>query len=74
VGNFNGAVEGSVIDTERGSVGFGYDSLFVPAGHTQTFAELPPATKKRVEPPARALAAAREFLIKIVDASHVAPA
>jgi XTP/dITP diphosphohydrolase len=74
LGTFSGAVEGSIIDTEMGKGGFGYDSLFVPAGHTQTFAELPPATKNVLSHRARALAAAREFLIKFVDASPEAHA
>jgi XTP/dITP diphosphohydrolase len=37
---FEGVVNGSVIEQERGSAGFGYDPLFVPDGYNQTFAEL----------------------------------
>ena len=34
------ALEGSIIEGTRGSGGFGYDSIFVPAGFTKTLAEL----------------------------------
>ncbi|MEI6559371.1 MAG: RdgB/HAM1 family non-canonical purine NTP pyrophosphatase [Rhodospirillaceae bacterium] len=40
-----GRVEGTLVWPPRGSRGFGYDPIFVPAGHDQTFGELPPATK-----------------------------
>ncbi|MEW6036489.1 MAG: XTP/dITP diphosphatase [Candidatus Micrarchaeota archaeon] len=36
---FAGACRGSIALGERGSSGFGYDSIFVPEGHSQTFAE-----------------------------------
>ena len=64
----DGAVEGAIINAERGVGGFGYDALFIPAGYTQTFAELPAATKNQLSHRARALAAMRDFLIKSVDA------
>ncbi|MDP6528533.1 MAG: RdgB/HAM1 family non-canonical purine NTP pyrophosphatase [Gemmatimonadota bacterium] len=35
-----GACEGRILREERGSGGFGYDPLFVPAGETRTFAEM----------------------------------
>ena len=34
---FEGRVEGRVIAEERGTGGFGYDSLFIPEGYTETF-------------------------------------
>jgi XTP/dITP diphosphohydrolase len=37
---FEGTIEGSIIDYKRGSNGFGYDPIFVPSGHSKTFAEL----------------------------------
>lgn len=69
LGTFSGAVEGKIISEERGAGGFGYDALFVPDGYDQTFGELPAETKNSLSHRARALSAAREFLIKIVDAS-----
>jgi len=74
LGTFSGSVEGSIVESERGSGGFGYDSLFVPEGYSQTFGELPAETKNGLSHRARALAGAREFLIKSIDASAGAPA
>jgi XTP/dITP diphosphohydrolase len=42
---YEGSVEGSLTWPPRGTLGFGYDPVFVPTGHTQTFAELDPAAK-----------------------------
>jgi len=36
---FRGVCEGSIASEARGSGGFGYDPIFVPKGHPQTFAE-----------------------------------
>ncbi len=65
LGTFDGAVEGVIIPAERGGGGFGYDSLFVPAGYCQTFAELPPETKNRESHRARALAKMSAFLASL---------
>lgn len=42
---FEGAIEGNIISERRGSGGFGYDPVFVPLGHTKTFAEMTLAEK-----------------------------
>ena len=42
---YAGTVEGSLTWPPRGTLGFGYDPVFVPVGHTETFAELDPAAK-----------------------------
>jgi XTP/dITP diphosphohydrolase len=67
LGTFHGTVEGKIVDRERGEGGFGYDALFIPEGFEGTFAELPGSTKNQLSHRARALAQAREFLIKLVD-------
>src|SRR5262245_30578719 len=54
-----GAVEGRILEAERGSGGFGYDSLFVPRGHERTFAELSSQEKASLSHRGRALAALR---------------
>jgi XTP/dITP diphosphohydrolase len=59
---FEAAVEGQVIDAPRGTNGFGYDPVFVPAGFTETFAELPLNVKNSVSHRARAVAQLAEFL------------
>lgn len=45
LGTFYGAVEGIITNREKGDGGFGYDSLFVPDGCCETFAQLPLAFK-----------------------------
>lgn len=53
---FDGRCPGRIIDAPCGSGGFGYDPVFVPDGHDQTFAELPAEVKNRISHRARALA------------------
>lgn len=42
---FRGEVHGTLTWPPRGEMGFGYDPVFVPAGHDVTFAQLQPAQK-----------------------------
>ena len=42
---WEGRAEGTLTWPPRGTVGFGYDPVFVPEGDTRTFAELDPAEK-----------------------------
>lgn len=60
--NFSGSVEGRIIDAIQGEKGFGYDPLFIPEGHEQTFAELGDSVKNSLSHRARALAKVLEFL------------
>ena len=55
-----GACPGVILGEPRGSHGFGYDPLFVPDGHTLTFAELSDAEKNAISHRAKALEKARE--------------
>jgi XTP/dITP diphosphohydrolase len=57
-----GICDGTITFTPRGIGGFGYDPLFIPNGHTQTFAELPDSIKNRISHRALALAQTKEFL------------
>ncbi|MEY5007246.1 MAG: hypothetical protein RL764_562, partial [Pseudomonadota bacterium] len=45
---FEGRVSGSLTWPPRGTLGFGYDPVFVPTGGTQTFAEIDPAEKHAI--------------------------
>ena len=38
---FEGICEGAITRERHGAGGFGYDPVFIPAGHTRTFAEMP---------------------------------
>ncbi len=45
---FEGVCRGVIISEERGSGGFGYDPVFLPAAYTETFAELEPTIKNKI--------------------------
>ena len=62
LGTFEGEIKGVIVNGERGEGGFGYDALFVPEGHCETFAQLPAFTKNTLSHRARALAQAAAFL------------
>jgi XTP/dITP diphosphohydrolase len=53
---YEGRVEGTLTWPPRGTLGFGYDPVFVPAGGTQTFAEIDPEAKHAVSHRAEAFA------------------
>jgi XTP/dITP diphosphohydrolase len=59
---FEGVCEGTITTTPRGDGGFGYDPLFRPDGHEQTFAEMPSAAKNEISHRRKALDALRAFL------------
>ncbi len=58
-----GSVEGTIIEAPRGAGGFGYDSVFVPAGERLTFAEMSLAEKAAVSHRGRALRALAAALL-----------
>ncbi len=53
---FEGKVHGHLVWPARGTRGFGYDPIFVPAGHDITFGEMDPAMKHAMSHRARAFA------------------
>ncbi|ODP37682.1 RdgB/HAM1 family non-canonical purine NTP pyrophosphatase [Sphingomonas turrisvirgatae] len=42
---FEGRVDGTLVWPPRGANGFGYDAMFLPNGHEQTFGEMAPEAK-----------------------------
>jgi XTP/dITP diphosphohydrolase len=67
---FVGRVDGLAAWPPRGTKGFGYDPMFIPAGQTRTFGELPPADKQAISHRARAFA---QFLAACLTAAPPAP-
>lgn len=45
---FEGIINGEIIKVRKGTAGFGYDSIFVPEGYTQTFAEMGNNIKNKI--------------------------
>lgn len=61
---FDGIVEGEIIQERRGVEGFGYDPIFKPDGYDKTFAELGMDIKNHISHRARATAKLADFLLK----------
>ena len=55
----SGSCPGRIVETLRGTQGFGYDPLFVPDGHEATFAEMGNEQKNTLSHRGRALALAK---------------
>ncbi len=53
---FDGRVDGALVWPPRGIRGFGYDPMFVPDGHNQTFGEMDPDAKHAISHRADAFA------------------
>lgn len=69
-----GVCEGRIIESPRGELGFGYDPVFVPEGYEQTFGELSSEVKQAISHRARALAATRAFLLKLLGRERLTAA
>lgn len=63
---FEGIVEGKIIDKKRGEEGFGYDPIFVPDGCDKTFAEMDIVEKNRISHRARAVEKLLNHLLSVV--------
>jgi XTP/dITP diphosphohydrolase len=60
---FRGTVDGEVAQSIRGTNGFGYDPIFIPAeGDGRTFGEMEPEEKNKISHRARAFRALAEWL------------
>ena len=64
VETFEGRIEGTLVWPPRGTQGFGYDPMFLPAGHARTFGEMSAEEKHGLPPRGRGLShRARAFLL-----------
>ena len=59
---FTGTCEGRIEETVRGENGFGYDPLFIPEGHEQTFGQLGDSVKSQLSHRAAALQELKDWL------------
>ncbi len=61
--NFEGIINGQIIETARGNSGFGYDPVFVPDGYDQTFAEMSSEQKNTISHRALATIKLTKYLL-----------
>ncbi|VAW30078.1 Nucleoside 5-triphosphatase RdgB (dHAPTP, dITP, XTP-specific), partial [hydrothermal vent metagenome] len=59
---FEGRVEGQILERRSGKSGFGYDPVFLPDGYSATFAEMPPELKNRISHRGKAMQKLVAFL------------
>jgi XTP/dITP diphosphohydrolase len=61
---FEGQVKGEITYEQRGTGGFGYDSVFIPKGYNTTFAEMSSDLKNTMSHRANAVILMKEFIHK----------
>ncbi len=59
---FEGKVEGEIIQSRKGTGGFGYDPVFMAKGYDKTFAEIPLSEKNKISHRAQAMKKLLAFL------------
>lgn len=59
---FEGIVNGQITKDKRGTSGFGYDPIFIPGNHTETFAEMGNDIKNTISHRAEAVKKLSAFL------------
>ncbi len=59
---FEGRVDGLILEQRAGNSGFGYDPVFLPDGYTESFAEISPELKNRISHRGKAMQKLLAFL------------
>ena len=59
---FDGIINGTIIESQKGSAGFGYDPVFVPSGYSETFAEMGNEVKNTISHRALAVEKLKMYL------------
>ncbi len=62
---FEGIIEGSISMEKRGNHGFGYNPIFIPEGHTRTFAEMTMQEKSELSHRGRAFEKLKQYLLNL---------
>jgi XTP/dITP diphosphohydrolase len=68
VEEFEATVDGTVVWPPRGTLGFGYDPLFLPDGQTRTFGEMSTEEKHGLPPHGRGLSHRARAFLKLAEA------
>jgi XTP/dITP diphosphohydrolase len=68
VEEFEARVDGTIVWPPRGDKGFGYDPIFLPAGQTRTFGEMPSEEKHGLPPRGRGLSHRARAFLKLAKA------
>lgn len=68
-----GTTRGVILEAPRGREGFGYDPIFLPDGHTRTYAEMDATEKNAVSHRGKAVRAAVELVLEALGGGAVAP-
>jgi XTP/dITP diphosphohydrolase len=68
VEDFEARVDGTLVWPPRGALGFGYDPMFLPDGHTRTFGEMPSEEKHGLPPRGRGLSHRARAFVKLAEA------
>lgn len=64
---FEGIVDGQILEEKRGKTGFGYDPIFQPEESNLSFAEMPMEEKSKISHRGRAVQKLVEYLIQHKD-------
>ena len=64
---FEGVCRGKIIDSAKGTNGFGYDPIFLPDGYKQTIAELTEEEKNKISHRGNALRAVLEYIVENIN-------
>jgi XTP/dITP diphosphohydrolase len=65
---FDGIVDGTLVWPPRGEKGFGYDPMFLPDGHDQTFGEMTREQKHGLPPKGQGLSHRARAFLKLAEA------
>jgi len=68
VEEFEARVDGTLVWPPRGTLGFGYDPMFLPDGHKRTFGEMPSEEKHGLPPRGKGLSHRARAFVKLAEA------